>query len=161
MRNIKKSIQSFYINKFSKKLSSRYLILESDDWGTIRMHSPEVYGKLVDAEFPVQLCPYTSFDGLETNTDMELLLEVLSSVKDANNHPAVLTANWIAANPDFERIRNAGFSEYFYESSVQTLQQYLNSERVHALQKEGLHAGIFYPQFHGVNTSMSFPGWLH
>jgi hypothetical protein len=149
MSYIKKSLQSFYINKFSKKFSARFLILESDDWGTIRMNSTAVYQSLSDAGYPLSLCPYTRNDALESNDDMELLLEVLSSVKDANNKPAVLTANWIAANPDFSRIRDADYSAYFFEPSVLTLQRYPNADRVHQLQREGLHSGIFFPQFHG------------
>lgn len=149
MNRLKKSIQTFYINRFSKKLASRYLILESDDWGTIRMKSSEVYQSLLNKGYPVALCPYTTNDSLETDADMELLLEVLTSVKDANNNPAVLTANWIAANPDFNRIRNSDFREYFYEPSIQTLQKYPDSEHVYYLQKEGLKHGVFFPQFHG------------
>ncbi|HLR36753.1 MAG TPA: hypothetical protein VK084_01805, partial [Chitinophagaceae bacterium] len=63
----------------------------------------------------------------------------------------------LAANPDFEKIRNAGYREYFYELITDTFDKYPNHSNCINLWKKGLDAGVFYPQSHGrehLNVSM-------
>src|SRR3954463_2455027 len=78
----------------------RIVVIESDDWGSIRMPSRQVYQDFVAKGFPVQHSQYNRLDCLETNDDLEALFEVLSSVRDSAGRYARLTANTIVANPD-------------------------------------------------------------
>ena len=87
---------------------------------------------------PVEECLYNSNDCLESNEDMEALFEVLESVKDKNNNPAILTANNIIANPDFEKIQQSNFQEYHYEPFTTTLKRDPKRDRVLSLYKEGI-----------------------
>lgn len=87
----------------------KIVVIESDDWGAIRMPSREAYEHLLRAGFDVDRCPYARNDTLETAEDLDALYEVLDSVRDAHARPAVITANTVVANPDFDRIRAADF----------------------------------------------------
>ncbi|MEN9571751.1 MAG: hypothetical protein RL172_2982 [Bacteroidota bacterium] len=129
--------------------SQKYVVIESDDWGTIRTSSREALAQLHQKGYPVLEGAYCKYDALECNQDLEQLYEVLSSVKDANGNPAVITANNIVANPDFEKIKAASFKKYFFEPFTQTLQQYTAHNNVFSLYQQGILAGVFWPQFHG------------
>ena len=127
----------------------KIVVIESDDWGSIRMPSKEVYEKLLKQGIRVDLCPYNRFDALESREDMEALFEVLSRFKDKNGNHPVVTANTVVANPDFGKIKDSGFNEYHYEPFTETYRRYYGSNKVFELWKQGIEQKIFYPQFHG------------
>lgn len=137
------------INALGWKTKKKYVIIESDDWGTIRTPSKAVLDNLKKRNYPVEDCLFTSNDSLERDQDLIALFEVLSSVKDRNGNPAVVTANNIVANPDFEKIKKCNFESYHYELFTDTLQKYPESSNVFKLYKEGLENALFLPQFHG------------
>lgn len=146
---LKKSIISHLQNLPGWRTRRRIVVIESDDWGSIRMPSREVYDKLLKEGYKVDLDPFMKFDNLASEKDLSLLFEVLSSTKDSNGRSAVITANSIMANPDFDKIRVADFKEYFYEPFTKTLGRYSNHGNSFKLWKEGMAAGVFHPQFHG------------
>jgi len=84
---------------------------------------------------------------------------VLSSVKDKNGNPAILTANNIVANPDFDKIKESGYQQYFYKPFTQTLEEYPNHDRVMDLYNEGIGSKIIKPQFHG-REHLNVTRWL-
>ena len=84
------------------------------------MPSKQVYEKLLKQGYRVDRCHFSHYDSLETEDDLVCLFEVLDSVRDSNNKPAVLTANCVVANPDFDKIEAYGFQEYYYESVLKT-----------------------------------------
>lgn len=127
----------------------KIVVIESDDWGAIRMPSREAYEHLLRAGFDVDRCPYARNDTLETAEDLDALYEVLDSVRDAHARPAVITANTVVANPDFDRIRAADFKSYFYESFLDTYRRYPGREGVFERIQEGQRRGLYYPQYHG------------
>ncbi len=127
----------------------KIVVIESDDWGTIRMPSRAVYEKLRKAGYPVDEDPYSRFDAPASEEDLALLFELLSNFKDKNGRPPAITANNIVANPDFEKIRAADFREYHYELFPETLQRYPKHAGALQLWKEGMEQGLFRPQFHG------------
>lgn len=92
---------------------------------------------------------FNKFDSLETSEDLGDLFEVLHSVRDSSNRPAVMTPLALVANPDFVKIRNSGFLEYHYESFQETLLKYPGCENSFNLWKEGIRNRLFVPQFHG------------
>lgn len=145
-----------FINSLKRNLKTlpgwrtnrKLLVLESDDWGTIRVSSKEAVKDFQIYNIPVDQCAYNSNDALESNDDLERLFEVLHSIKDKNGKPAILTANNVVANPDFEKIRNSDFKEYYYEPFTETLKRYPNHNRVMDLYHEGIKNQLIMPQFH-------------
>jgi hypothetical protein len=127
----------------------KIVVIESDDWGSIRMASKEAYNYFLKLGYPVDECTYNRFDSLESNDDLELLFNVLSSVKDKNGNPAIITANSLVANPDFERIKNDNFSTYYFEPFTETLKKYPYHDRVYSLYQQGINEKVIKPQFHG------------
>lgn len=126
------------------------VVIESDDWGSIRMPSYEVREALRRKGFLIDRCKFSSYDSLASEVDLANLFDVLSSVKDADGKHAVLTANAVMANPDFKRIRENGFEKYYCEPFTETLKRYPPTHhRSFEMWKKGLDEGIFIPQLHG------------
>lgn len=130
------------------RTNRKIVIIECDDWGGIRIPSKEVYDKMLKEGVPVTKSRYR-FDTMESRTDLEMLFEVLQSVRDKNGRSAVMTAVTNVANPDFDRIKNSRFSEYFYEKFTDTLERYYPGFNVFGLWKEGINTGVFIPELHG------------
>jgi len=131
------------------KTKRRIVVIESDDWGSVRMPSREVYDYLFRHGYRVDNLSYSRFDSLASETDLSLLFDVLHSVKDKNNNPAVITANTIVANPDFLKIKVSNYEHYYYEPFTDTLKHYSSHQGSFKLWQEGMSAGVFRPQFHG------------
>ena len=125
------------------------VVIESDDWGTIRMPSREVYDEFLRRGIRVDRDPYCRYDNLATKHDLENLFEVLQSVKDKNGHPAVITANTLSANPVFDKIKESNFTEYYFEPFTETLKRSATHEGAWEIWKQGMAAGVFHPQSHG------------
>ncbi len=135
------------------------VVIESDDWGSIRMPSLEVFQKLQKHGIRVEKCPYNRYDSLASEEDLDALFDVLIKYKDKNGNHPVITANTIVANPDFTKIRNSGFREYYYEPFTDTLKRYAGRGNAFKLWQQGLEGRIFYPQFHG-REHLNVPRWL-
>lgn len=143
-------LRKSYVNFRGWSTDKKYLVIESDDWGSIRMPSKEAYDTLLKKGVNVGKSNYTKYDCLESNQDLENIFETLSSVKDANGKSAVITANALVANPDFEKIKKADKKDYFFESIEDTYQSYPNHDRVMTMWKDiGIKENLLYPQFHG------------
>lgn len=127
----------------------KIVVIESDDWGSIRMPSMEVYRKFIDRGFDISGSDYNRIDTLESNEDLEMLFDVLHAHKDSKGKVPVITANCVMGNPDFSRIRQSDFTDYFFEPVTDTLKRYPHRDMVEKLWKQGYSAGIFHPQFHG------------
>lgn len=138
----------------------KIVVIESDDWGAIRMPSREVYEKMLSEGIRVDRDPYCRYDGLETADDLSRLFEVLVSVKDKNGRHPVITADTVVANPDFEAIKANGFSEYVYEPITDTFSKSSRHEGALDMWKEGMTIGLFHPQFHG-REHLNVKKWMH
>ena len=136
-------------NMFGWRTKRHLVVIESDDWGTIRMPSREVYEEFMRRGIRVDRDPYCRYDNLATKHDLENLFEVLHSVKDKNGHPAVITANTLSANPVFEKIRESDYTQYYFEPFTETLKRDAAHADAFEMWKEGMDAGIFHPQSHG------------
>jgi hypothetical protein len=138
-----------FINVPGWHTNRKIVVIESDDWGSIRMPSREVYNSFLLKGMDIAESVYNRLDTIESNDDLSLLFEVLLSIKDsAGNHP-VITANMVVGNPDFVRIRQSDFSTYFFEPVTKTLKRYPMRDKVLDFWKQGENQGIFHPQFHG------------
>lgn len=146
---IKTKISRNLINVPGWRTDRKLVVIESDDWGSIRMPSREVYSEFVSRGLELSGSDYNRLDTLETNEDLTMLYDLLGSFKDSvGNHP-VMTANCVVGNPHFERIRQSDFTEYAVEPVTETLARYAGRDMVEKLWKQGISEGIFHPQFHG------------
>jgi len=149
MKKLKQAIVRNLYNLHGWHTNRRIVVIESDDWGSIRMPSREVYNTLLSKGIRVDNFPYNRYDSLACETDLSALFDILSSVKDRCGNNAVITANTIVTNPDFDRIRQNDFQEYFYEPFTESLNRYASHSKSFNLWKEGIDKGLFIPQFHG------------
>lgn len=128
----------------------KIVVIESDDWGSIRMPSKIVYDELFKRGFLSDNNEFNQFDNLASTEDLTLLFKVLRSVKDKNGNPAIITANTIVANPDFDRIESSDFTEYYYKPFTETLKEYgPKFNDAFDVWNEGINGKIWHPQFHG------------
>lgn len=125
------------------------VVIESDDWGSIRMSSLENFNRMLKAGMPVDKSHYNLYDALECNDDLIALMETLSKFKDVTGRPPVFTGVNVVANPDFEKIKQNGFLEYVYEPYTETCKRYDNHEKVCELWKEAIAKRLIVPIFHG------------
>lgn len=136
-------------NMLGWRTKRHLVVIESDDWGTIRMPSREVYDEFMRRGIRVDRDPYCRYDGLATKHDLENLFEVLHSVKDRNGHPAIITANTLSANPVFDKIRESNFTQYYFEPFAETLKRDAAHADAFMIWKQGMTEGVFRPQSHG------------
>lgn len=128
--------------------TNRHLIvIESDDWGSIRMPSYDTFVKLQRLGDHPEQDAFLSNDCLESEYDLKKLYQVLGSVHDKNGRPAVITANFAMANPDFDEI-DIESENYKYESILDTYKRYYPENDVFEYVKKGLSKGVFFPQLH-------------
>ncbi len=109
----------------------------------------EAHEHLLAKGIAVVKSPYTRFDGLERSEDLELLLAVLCKHRGSDGKPALLTANTVMGNPDFEAIESSDFKEYTWMDLEKSYENAGDSERVLSLMQEGIQEGLWLPQFHG------------
>lgn len=143
--DIKKNLSNLFGSRIERKL----IIIESDDWGSIRMPSLEVFDRLKKYGFPVDKSHFNLYDSIESNDDMTTLFETLSRFKDRKGNYPVITGVNVVANPDFDAIKRNGFQSFEYEPYTETLKQYKNSDKVYDLWKEGIEKKVVYSIFHG------------
>ncbi|MGB8492378.1 MAG: hypothetical protein WCE64_15085 [Bacteroidales bacterium] len=146
---IKSSLYQNFINMPGWRTNRKIIVIESDDWGSIRMPSNEVYSKFVSRGLNLSNTDYNRIDTLECNDDLMLLFDVLSSVRDSRNNHPVITGNIVVGNPDFKKIKDSDFNNYFFEPVTETLKRYPQHDQVVSLWKQGNANGLFHPQFHG------------
>lgn len=149
IRKIISNLSLHRTNAVSLKQGRRILYIESDDWGMLRMRSNDVKSSLIEKGYPINDCIFNSYDRLENNEDVQSLSEVLHSVTDQHGRPGLMILNNIVGNPDFEKIKDSDFNQYYVQPFTITYKQYNDTGRVTTLINEGIRTGCFLPQFHG------------
>lgn len=135
------------------------VVIESDDWGSIRMPSAEVYRKLQKAGDHPENDAFLRNDCLENVSDLTALFAVLTSVKDKNGSPAVMTANFAMANPDFDKIDPIN-DAYFFEPFTDTYKRYYPDQDVFSCVQDGIKSSCFVPQLH-CREHMNVNRWMN
>ncbi|MBX9889402.1 MAG: polysaccharide (de)acetylase [Flavobacteriaceae bacterium] len=148
-KDVQKNIKRTLLNLPGYHTKRKILVIESDDWGAVRMPSKQVYQDLLRKGLHVDKDLYCKYDSLATSQDLEALFDLLLSFEDKNGRNAIITANAVMANPNFEKIREHGFSNYFFEPFTETLKRNSSTHNSFELWQQGMGAGIFKPQFHG------------
>lgn len=126
------------------------------------MPSKETFTRLKNLGVDLESFDYARYnlnDTLASQKDLECLFDILDSEKDKNGNPCIFTAVSVVANPDFTKIRESGFKEYFFEPFTNTLKKYYPNENVFKLWKEGIEKNLFVPQFHG-REHLNVSAWL-
>jgi hypothetical protein len=139
----------YYYHLKSVKTKKPIVIIESDDWGGIRMPDLQTYNKLYKAGLNVSNNPFNKFDSLETQEDLELLLKILTEIYADFGKKVKITQNFIVGNPDFEKISNDCFNRYYFESFRETYKRLNKYGDTWGKLNEGIQEGYFKPQFHG------------
>jgi hypothetical protein len=157
IRRIRKSQRLRWYRCRGQILNYRYgwrtkrpiLVIESDDWGAEHIPGPEAIEQMKKTGL-FSGDSHGMYDGLETADDVDKLCNILSSHKDGDGNPAVITANFIMANPDFSAIIESNYSIFKakpidvgwnHEPATKTLwQEY----------RAGINCGLIVPQLHGI-----------
>lgn len=155
----KKKILDYSKNIVGFTTKRKIVVIESDDWGSIRTRSKSDYQGMLDGGLNMDKNSYTMYDCLESNSDLELLYGVLSSHKDSTGRHPVITPMYIMGNPDFERIENDNFEKYYFEHFLETAKKYPKSNNIDLLIKEGISKRLFVPALHG-REHLNAPRWM-
>ena len=73
MLSFKEKLAKNYINALGWRTNQKYLIIESDDWGSISMPSKHVYDELLANGVPVNKSFFSKYDSLESEEDLNEL----------------------------------------------------------------------------------------
>jgi len=159
MKELFKKTIDKYLDFKSFKSTHPIVVIESDDWGSLRTKNLRYREKLNSINPAVEKDVYVQYDSITTQDDLELLYDVLSTVKDRNGNPACITANVCTANPDFDTIKDNQFQKYAYKPFTKTLEEFSTQESLFKIWKKGIENKVFKPQLHG-REHLHALGWL-
>ncbi|MEL1243413.1 polysaccharide (de)acetylase [Flavobacterium sp. DGU11] len=159
LNKFKSALNRSLTNSKGWKTSRKIVVIDSDDWGSIRMPNKEVRDAFQESGYNILSNPYCKYDTLANTEDLDRLFSVLLKFKDKNGNHPVFTANTVVANPDFGAIKQSGFTQYSYKPFTTTLKEYYPDEDVFGKWHEGMNANIFRPQYHG-REHLNVPVWL-
>lgn len=160
MLQIRTTLTNNLVNVPGWHTGRRIVVIESDDWGALRMPDRETYDRMLAEGIRVDRDPYCRYDGLETADDLSALFDVLRSVRDSKGRHPVITADAVVANPDFDRIREADFSEYYYEPITTTFARSARHAGAWDTWRQGMDEGLIHPQFHG-REHLNVKKWMN
>lgn len=145
MRDIFQQIKLNVKNIPGWKTDRKIVAFAVDDYGNVRVHSKKARDRMNKAGLKVEN-RFDAYDALETEQDLSLLFDTLSSVKDAHGRHPVFTALTVVANINFEDQLER--SKYVYELLPETFVKN-KQEKTWILWQEGTTKGLLFPQFHG------------
>ena len=160
--NIKSVIRRNLSNLPGWRTNRKIVVIESDDWGSVRMPSLQVFKTLTEEGLDLtggDSKRYNLYDTLADKNDLTALFETLTSFKDQRRQSPVFTAVSVVANPDFQKIKEDNFKTYFPEPFTKTLQRYHGDMAAYQLWKEGIQQKIFVPQFHA-REHLNIAEWM-
>lgn len=149
MGSIKEDLRRNISNIPGWRTNRKILVIETDDWGSVRIRDKEAYNALKNKGLNVDRIHYDSVESIESNEDLEMLFDMLNCFKDTNGKHPVLTPMCIMGNPDFDKIKASNYQQYFFQPLHETLKEFPNSDRVLDLWKKGFEQNIFVPEIHG------------
>ena len=156
---LKSNLKTNLFNVPGWRTDKRLIIFESDDWGNIRIPSIDIYDRLLNRGINISLSPFR-YDSLENEDDIANLAEVLRSKRNVQGNAPKFTINNIVANPDFERIEEDNFTEYYNEDFTKTYSRYNKHSNCMKFWAQGTVEGLFLPQLHG-REHLNIRRWMH
>lgn len=147
LAKVKHCLRDYSINRRAVKTHShKYLIIESDDWGSIRTPNANILKELELLDDNPYSEPFIRNDSLENMDDLQQLFECLSQYSDSNGRKLAITANFAMANANFSEIRKTG--RYCRELFYDTYARYYGNRQTLDIIRQGVAAGLFKPQLH-------------
>lgn len=159
LQSVRSALVRNYFNFHGWSTNRHIVVIESDDWGSVRMPSLKVYNLLKANNVQLGQYGYEKYDTIASCEDLYKLFEICEKHRDIYGNPVVITANCVVANPDFERIIKDDYSCYYYEPITETMQRYYPNESPFNMWKEGIEHKCFFPQFHG-REHVNVPLWM-
>jgi hypothetical protein len=156
--NFRHKLSSILCNFWCWRTKRRIVVFESDDWGGVRVPSAGVAALLERRGVRLSGSPFNKVDCLESRSDLDALLNLISSHNDINGRPVIFTTYNVVANPDFQRIQDTDFREYHFEKSGSTYQRYFG-EDLDSVWRRAISDRLLEAQFHArehLNTGL----WL-
>jgi hypothetical protein len=129
------------------RTNRKIVVIESDDWGAIRMPSKRAFKNLQEAGMELHNSCYNRYDTLESREDMEMLFSLLGEYRDSKGNHPIMTFNTVMGNPDFEKIEESNFSTYYHVHFRDSYKTYYGSDHFE-LWRSAIKRGIIKPQFH-------------
>ncbi|MFK8009453.1 MAG: hypothetical protein AB8H03_24035 [Saprospiraceae bacterium] len=158
LQKIKSKFNSAKYLYSGQRINRRIVVIESDDWGTIRSTSKAIK-QLQNQNIELDDNPFNRIDILENAEDFSALYEVLGKYKDKNNRPPIITANTIVGNPDFQKIQADDFQKYHFEIFTETYKNYWSTNNTMEQFSDGIKNQFLQPQFHG-REHVNVAQWL-
>ena len=88
--NKKSELKIYVSNLFGWRTNRKLIVIESDDWGSVYMSDKRALEEMKAKGIPLH-SHYLKNDTLESNEDMEMLMDVLRKHKDASGRYVVMT----------------------------------------------------------------------
>ncbi len=146
---MKQTLKKHFINLRGQRLKEKFLVIESDDWGAIRIPDIQVRNWLYEKNYINRKDPFSHYDTLESQNDFVAFYEIFSRFKDEKGNHPVLTANFIMNNPDFDIIKSNNFKQYYSQPFTETYKSYYGNQKTEEILREGINKNLIKPQFHG------------
>lgn len=147
-KNLIARSRNYWLNFPGKSIDKKIIVFESDDWGSLRIRSNQTYNTLIASGIELAKNPYNKFDSLETETDFLCLFDVLRKFVDYKGSHPKFTANFIMGNPDFDKIEDSSFTEYYFETFLESYKSNPKSKNNWNILEDGIKEKLFKPQFH-------------
>ena len=140
-------------NMHGWKSARKILVISVDDYGNVRLDSKKARNSMDKAGLKV-LNRFDAYDTLESRRDLEMLYEVLDSVRDSKDRAAVFTPFAMPSNINFEAMAEQDYQSYIPENLPETYRKLENLQPdayrgTWDLWQEGIKKGLMVPQFHG------------
>lgn len=132
------------INSISYKNSRRIIVFEVDDYGSTKID----FNRINDIKREgIPLRFFEENDRLSNIKELDNLFNVLKSVKDINGNNAIFSPYVVMANPDFQKIYNSNYKDYYYKPFYEAAEEFYNFNPI-LKWREGIDDKIFIPEFH-------------
>lgn len=150
IRSFLSNIWRNYKNIPGWSTNRKILVIEGDDYGSLRMPSLEAYDFLKKNKL-INDGIHDKYDSIENEEDLKLMFDILKSYKDIKGNFAKFTPFFNTTNPDTENIINNNFDRYYYLNYYDTLKKLgISGIEIKKLWEEGIKTNIFTPQYHGM-----------
>lgn len=141
------------------RVKKKIVVFESDDWGSQRLSGADALKGLLREELLENPCKNDQVDTIARPEDLSILFGLLSSYKGRDGECAKLTPYFNPVNPDFTRIKESGYQEYYYETFIDILDREGVGGTVKQMWNSALGEHIVSPQYHG-REHLTFPVWM-